>query len=279
MEICEAALHAAKSFLYKSLPRRQTIPAILRSDSWQPQLTNRAKAGWMKRILIIDDDTGLCELLGDYLASEGFSVDFAHDGEEGALRGTEPCYDFVILDVMLPGLNGFEVLSRIRRVCDVPVLMLTARGEDIDRIVGLEMGADDYLPKPFNPRELVARMRAVQRRMQQALPTEAPPERIAAGDIELELGTRNVFVGSQSAEVTSLEFSVLEVLVRCAGRVVSRDELTKQALGRSFNPLDRSIDVHVSSLRKKLGPLPDGCERIKSVRGVGYIYSHSSRPQ
>jgi two-component system, OmpR family, response regulator CpxR len=233
----------------------------------------------MKRILIIDDDTGLCELLSDYLASEGFSVDYVHDGEEGALRGTEPVYDFVILDVMLPGLNGFEVLSRIRRVCDVPVLMLTARGEDIDRIVGLEMGADDYLPKPFNPRELVARMRAVQRRMQQPTAAEPAPERVCAGDVELELGTRNVFIAGRGAEVTSLEFSVLEVLVRSAGKVVSRDDLTKQALGRSFNPLDRSIDVHVSSLRKKLGPLPDGGERIKSVRGIGYIYSHAARPQ
>lgn len=231
----------------------------------------------MKRILIIDDDTGLCELLGDYLASEGFAVDFVHDGDEGALRGTEPVYDFVILDVMLPGLNGFEVLSRIRRSCNVPVLMLTARGEDIDRIVGLEMGADDYLPKPFNPRELVARMRAVQRRMQQSAPAELPAERIAAGDVELELGTRNVFIAGRGAEVTSLEFSVLEVLVRSAGKVVSRDDLTKQALGREFNPLDRSIDVHVSSLRKKLGPLTDGGERIKSVRGVGYIYSHAPR--
>jgi len=230
----------------------------------------------MRKILIIDDDTGLCELLTDYLAAEGFAVDAVHDGEEGALRGAEGGYDFLILDVMLPGLNGFEVLSRIRRSSQVPVLMLTARGEEIDRIVGLEMGADDYLPKPFNPRELVARLRAVQRRMQQNPPPEPASDRLGAGDLELELGTRKVFTEVGEVELTSLEFSVLEVLVRAAGKVVSREELASRALGRSFNPLDRSIDVHVSSLRRKLGTLPDGGERIKSVRGVGYLYSHAA---
>ena len=233
-----------------------------------------------RRILIIDDDIGLRELLGDYLSREGFTVEAVHDGERGALLAAAGEFDFVVLDVMLPGLNGFEVLSRIRRSSQVPVLMLTARGEEIDRIVGLEMGADDYLPKPFNPRELVARLRAVQRRMQAAAPSaEDLPDRLAAGDLELEIGSRSVLCGDLPVELTSLEFSVLEVLVRAAGSVVSREELTRTALGRPLNAMDRSIDVHVSSLRKKLGPLSGGGERIKSVRGVGYLYSHQGRPR
>ena len=229
----------------------------------------------MKKILIIDDDTGLCELLDDYLTMEGFSVKSVHVGEEGALLGAGGDFDFVVLDVMLPGLNGFEVLASIRNSSQVPVLMLTARGEEIDRIVGLEMGADDYLPKPFNPRELVARLRAVQRRVQGTHRREAGL--LVTGDLELELGSRSVLSGAVPVELTSLEFSVLEVLVRSAGSVVSREDLTRKALGRSLNALDRSIDVHVSSLRKKLGPLAGGVERIKSVRGVGYLYSHQVR--
>jgi len=233
------------------------------------------EARMQKRILIIDDDAGLCDLLGEYLSSEGFTVDAVHDGTEGAQRGVTG-YDFVVLDVMLPGLNGFEVLSQIRRKSSVPVLMLTARGEEIDRIVGLEMGADDYLPKPFKPRELVARLRAVQRRIQQGPTAEdATPGQLAVGDLKLDFGSRSARSAGEPVELTSLEFSVLEALLRSAGKVVSREDLTRQALGRSFNALDRSIDVHMSSLRKKLGPLADGGERIKSVRGIGYIYSHS----
>ncbi|WP_236021619.1 response regulator transcription factor [Geomesophilobacter sediminis] len=230
----------------------------------------------MSRILIIDDDTGLCELLGDYLGSEGFQVRVVHNGEDGALLAVEREFDFVVLDVMLPGINGFEVLARIRRSSMVPVLMLTARGEEIDRIVGLEMGADDYLPKPFNPRELVARLRAIQRRAQSAGPAESVPERLAAGDLVLDSGTRSARVAGAAVDITSLEFSILEVLLRMAGKVVSREDLMRQALGRSFSPFDRSVDVHVSNIRRKLGPLGDGGERIKSVRGVGYIYSHSA---
>lgn len=227
-----------------------------------------------KNILIIDDDTGLCELLTDYLASEGFTVHSVNDGEEGAATALAGDYDFVVLDVMLPRLSGFEVLSRIRRSSQVPVLMLTARGEEIDRIVGLEMGADDYLPKPFNPRELVARLRAIQRRTHAPAEVEKSPDRLSSGDLVLDAGSRTVRLSGVMVDLTSLEFSVLEVLLRLAGKVVSREDLTRQALGRSFYPLDRSIDVHVSSLRRKLGPLPQGGERIKSVRGVGYLYSH-----
>lgn len=230
-----------------------------------------------KKILIIDDDTGLCELLSSYLATEGFVVQSANDGEEGAERALGGDYDLIVLDVMLPKLNGFEVLRRIRRNSQVPVLMLTARGDEIDRIVGLEMGADDYLPKPFNPRELVARLRAIQRRIATSLPAEETKcDVLEVGDVTLDLGTRNVRCAGIPVELTSLEFSVFEALLRLAGTVVSRDELTRRALGREFNSFDRSIDVHVSSLRRKLGPAASGEERIKSVRGIGYLYGFSA---
>jgi two-component system, OmpR family, response regulator CpxR len=229
------------------------------------------------RILIIDDDTGLCELLGSYLATEGFDVEAAHDGALGASKALEGDYALIVLDVMLPTLNGFEVLRRIRQSSQVPVLMLTARGDEIDRIVGLEMGADDYLPKPFNPRELVARLRAIHRRTLAPLGAEeARPDTIEVGDVALDLGTRTVRCAGATVELTSLEFSVFEALLRLAGTVVSREELTRQALGREFGSFDRSIDVHVSSLRKKLGPTAEGDDRIKSVRGIGYLYSHSA---
>jgi two-component system, OmpR family, response regulator CpxR len=228
-------------------------------------------------ILIIDDDTGLCELLGSYLATEGFAVEAAHDGAQGADRALTGAFSLVVLDVMLPTLNGFEVLRRIRQGSQVPVLMLTARGDEIDRIVGLEMGADDYLPKPFNPRELVARLRAIQRRTQAAPPAGEPrPELLEVGDLTLDLGTRSVRCAGVPVELTSLEFSVCEALLRLAGSVVSREDLTRQALGREFGSYDRSIDVHVSSLRKKLGPAAGGEDRIKSVRGVGYQYGYSA---
>ncbi|QXE92285.1 response regulator transcription factor [Geomonas subterranea] len=231
-----------------------------------------------KSILVVDDDTGLCELLASYLGSEGYAVDAVHDGAHGAERAVTGGYAFIVLDVMLPGLNGFDVLRRIRQSSQVPVLMLTARGDDIDRIVGLEMGADDYLPKPFNPRELVARLRAIQRRSEATqLGVEQRGDLLEVGDLKLDIGTRSVTIDSTAVEVTSLEFSVLEVLVRHAGTVVSRDELTRQALGRDFTSFDRSVDVHMSSLRRKLGPSPGGDERIKSVRGVGYLYARSGQ--
>jgi two-component system, OmpR family, response regulator CpxR len=230
-----------------------------------------------KQILIIDDDTGLCELLGSYLASEGYTVEAAHDGAQGADMASAGDYALVILDVMLPTLNGFEVLRRIRQGSQVPVLMLTARGEEIDRIVGLEMGADDYLPKPFNPRELVARLRAIQRRTLAAQPAAgARPDTLEVGDVTLDLGTRSVRCAGAPIVLTSLEFSVFEVMLRSAGTVISREDLTRQALGREFGSFDRSIDVHVSSLRKKLGPGVGGQDRIKSVRGVGYLYGYSA---
>lgn len=228
------------------------------------------------KILVIDDDRELCELLRDYLGAEGFTVEAAHDGEEGAQRALEGPWGLIVLDVMLPKLNGFDVLRRIRSGNETPVLMLTARGDEIDRIVGLEMGADDYLPKPFNPRELVARLRAIQRRAASAALAVPAPESLLAGDILLDPGTRSVSRAGVKIDVTSVEFSVLEVLLRMAGTVISREELCLQALGRRLSYQDRSIDVHVSSLRKKLGPAEGGGERIKSVRGIGYLYASPS---
>jgi len=223
------------------------------------------------RILIVDDDTELCELLTEYLGGEGFDVDSVHDGLRGAERALEGEHGLIVLDVMLPGLNGFDVLRRIRETSRVPVIMLTARGEEVDRIVGLELGADDYLSKPFSPRELAARMRAVLRR---AADTGSDPGEgaIEAADLRVEPGTRSVSRSGEEIQLTGVEFELLLVLVRAAGRVVERNELSKEALGRRAHPYDRSLDVHLSNLRRKLGPLPDGGDRIKTVRGVGYQY-------
>jgi two-component system response regulator CpxR len=178
----------------------------------------------------------------------------------------------VILDVMLPGLGGFAVLNRIRESSKVPVIMLTARGEEVDRIVGLEMGADDYLPKPFNPRELVARIRAILRRTGDAANQGVDASVLSVGDLEMDMGARRVLCSFNEVELTGAEFAVLEILVQAAGTVVTRDDLSRQALGRRASAFDRSLDVHLSNLRRKLGPLPDGGERIKTVRGVGYLY-------
>jgi two-component system response regulator CpxR len=225
------------------------------------------------RILVVDDDRELCALLDEYLTPEGFTVESVHSGPEGVERAVSQEYALVVLDVMLPGQNGLEVLRRIRERSVLPVIMLTARGEEVDRIVGLEMGADDYLPKPFNPRELVARIRAVQRRLNSASNEVATNVALViAGDIQLDTGRRSVLQGQRQVPLTSVEFSVLELLLLNAGRVINREELCGQALGRQLNLYDRSIDVHISSLRRKLGPASDNGERIKSVRGVGYIY-------
>jgi two-component system response regulator CpxR len=232
-----------------------------------------------QRILLVDDDEELCELLVDYLAQEGFAIYLAHNGVQGLSRALSEHYCLIILDVMLPGMSGFEVLRRIRERSGVPVLMLTARGDDVDRIVGLEMGADDYLPKPFNPRELVARLRAILRR---AEPSSAPgaeaPGPITVGDLVLDPSARRVERAGQRLDLTTVEFSLLEALLREVGQVVSREDLYRQVLGRGLSPYDRSIDVHISNLRRKLGGAEDGLERIKTVRSVGYQYVRVSRP-
>jgi two-component system, OmpR family, response regulator CpxR len=230
----------------------------------------------MSRILLIDDDIDLCELLCEYLASEGLTVESVHEGEEGTRRALSGEYALVILDVMLPSMSGFDVLRRIRAGTSLPVLMLTARGDDIDRIVGLEMGADDYLPKPFNSRELTARIRAILRRTRQEA-GEAPAKKPSAsklmvGDVELNPSTLEVLCDKEPVDLTAVEFKLLEVLLRSAGVVIAREDLTKEVLGRELTAYDRSIDVHVSKLRKKLGPAGNGMERIRSVRNAGYIY-------
>ncbi len=223
----------------------------------------------MERILIVDDDVELCDLVREYLSAEEFQVDTAHTGTAGQERALSGAYALVILDVMLPGKSGLEVLRAVRQRSRVPVLILTARGEDVDRIVGLEIGADDYLPKPFNPRELLARVRAILRRSGTA-PEAAGP--VTIGDVELDPATRSVHRGGSPVELTSVEFSLLERLLRAAGTVVTREQLVNEVLGRKFMPYDRSVDMHISKIRKKLGEQPDGSERIKAVRGVGYIY-------
>lgn len=229
----------------------------------------------MDRLLMIDDDLELSELLTEFLSAEGFAVDTAHDGEAGAKKAAEGVFALIVLDVMLPGLNGFEVLRRIRAANRTPVLMLTARGDDVDRIVGLELGADDYLPKPFNPRELVARIRAILRRANPEPRPTAQPERLTVADITLDFGTRTVRRAGELIDLTGVEFDLLAVLLGEAGHIVSREELAKKVLGREFSPFDRSIDMHVSNLRRKLGHQLNGIERLKAVRGAGYIYTAS----
>ena len=225
----------------------------------------------MSRILLADDDEELCNLLQDYMSDEGFDIDAVHDGEAAVKAALEGDYAGLVLDVMMPKLNGFDVLRQLRARSTMPVLMLTARGEDVDRIVGLEMGADDYLPKPFNPRELVARLRAILRRSAGA---PLAPDVIRVGDLELRCGDRSVVCDNQPVELTGAEFNILEVLVRTPGRVISKDTLSQEALGRALGRYDRVIDMHISNLRKKLGSGGDGEPRIKAVRGMGYLYIH-----
>src|SRR6202795_1198700 len=227
----------------------------------------------MDHVLVVDDDVELCALVQEYLTAEGFSLKAVHDGEQGLQQALTNEYALVVLDVMLPGINGFEVLRRIRSVSKIPVLLLTARGEDVDRIVGLEIGADDYLPKPFNPRELVARIRAILRRTRGKGETPVP-EAIKVGEVELDPATRSVLHHGKPVELTSVEFGLLQVLLREAGRVVTREALVDEVLGRKFSPFDRSIDMHVSKVRKKLGDSDSGTDHIKTVRGVGYIFAH-----
>jgi len=217
------------------------------------------------RLLIVDDDAELCALLGEFLQREGYTVQCVHDGNTGLEQAQQGGYDLIVLDVMLPGIDGFEILKQLRSQSKVPVLMLTARGQDVDRIVGLELGADDYLPKPFNPRELSARVKAILRR------TEPRPNRgrLEVNGVALDPGTREVTCDGKAVEVTTLEFDILEQLMRNAGRVVSRDGLMESLYNRKATPFDRSIDMHVSHLRRKLeGTRPV----IKTIRGVGYQF-------
>ena len=226
----------------------------------------------MDHVLVVDDDVELCGLVQEYLTAEGFSLKAVHDGEQGLQQALTNEYALVVLDVMLPGINGFEVLRRIRSVSKIPVLLLTARGEDVDRIVGLEIGADDYLPKPFNPRELVARIRAILRRTKRVT-ADVVPEMLSVGDVELDPATRSVQRAGQPVDLTSVEFNLLEVLLREAGRVVTRERLVNAVLSRKFMPFDRSIDMHVSKVRRKLGDSEEDGDHIKTIRGVGYMFA------
>jgi two-component system, OmpR family, response regulator CpxR len=256
-----------------------------------------------KSVLLIDDDEELCDLLQKFLGHQGFEIEVTMDGNSGLERAVSGEHSVVVLDVMLPEMNGFDVLREIRRCSYVPVIMLTARGEDVDRIVGLELGADDYQAKPFNPRELAARIRAIQRRTLSQAPSSLPvsqqqqqsappsyrtpspssqrplpllPDQtrvLRVGDVVLHSQLRSVHRAEQEVPLTSVEFSILEQLLKSAGDIVSREALAHDALGRRLSQSDRSVDVHVSNLRKKLGPSPDGRERIKSIRGVGYQYA------
>ena len=229
------------------------------------------------RILVVDDDRAFCELISGYLARESFTVDCVYNGKHGLERTLSGKYDVVALDLMMPGMSGTQVLQRIRESSLVGVIMLTAYGEEIDRILSLEYGADDYLAKPFNPRELVARIRTLLRRLRPSLwgATVWTPEHLEIGDLQLDRRSRSCCLRDTVVELTSMEFDLLYTLMRSSGRPVSRKDLMRTVQERDFSPFDRSIDVHISNIRKKLGSTSDGLERIRSVRNHGYIYLHS----
>jgi len=228
----------------------------------------------MNRILIIDDDEELCELVSEYLTVEGFQVEAINDGESGLEKALRNENDLVVLDVMLPKKNGFDVLRDLRLESKVPVLMLTARGDDMERIVGLEIGADDYLAKPFNPRELVARLRAILRRTE--IPTdskEIETDKFQVDDVEIRMSARSAKKNGADLNLTSVEFDLLSMLLRDAGKVIKKEYLSEKVLERKLSPYDRSLDMHVSNLRKKLGERKDGADYIKTIRSAGYIYT------
>jgi DNA-binding response OmpR family regulator len=222
------------------------------------------------RVLLVDDDRELCQMLTEYLEAERFAVKSVHDGGEALAELKLAEFQILILDVMLPSVSGFDVLRTLGASYETPILMLTARGDDVDRIVGLELGADDYLSKPFNPRELVARMRAILRRASNRAARTSVPDELTVGRIVLNTGTHQVKVGEMPVPLTGAEFRVLELLMRSAGQVISREAMTEQALGRKLVPYDRSIDTHISNLRRKLDLEMGKNPEIKNVRGSGY---------
>ena len=221
-------------------------------------------------ILIADDDTELCELLREYLGQEGFEVRLAHDGEQALLESRRPGLDAMVLDIMMPRMSGIDVLRNLRKESELPVIMLTARGDDLDRIIGLELGADDYLAKPANPRELLARIRAILRRSN----VHSTIAVLEIDDLVLDQARRELRCNGQLTELTSTEFSILQLLLQRSGEVVEKKDLYLAALGREPVAYDRSIDMHVSNLRRKLGPKESGDERIETIRGIGYQYRY-----
>lgn len=227
----------------------------------------------MPKLLLADDDIELCQLLQEYLTQEGFDVALAHDGATAAKMILDHSFDLMVLDVMLPNLNGFDVLKTVRKESQVPILMLTARGDEVDRIVGLELGADDYIAKPCNPRELTARIRTILRRTENVYSTRQKKlQSVHLGDVYINPASREVLLNNEVVKLTATEFDILYLLMSNAGTLVSRDDLSESCLGRTLEAYDRSIDMHISNLRRKLGPDTKGDERIKTVRGVGYQY-------
>lgn len=227
----------------------------------------------MEPVLLVDDDIELCSMLEDYLARHGFAVTTEHNGELGLHRALTGEFAIVLLDVMLPGLDGFEVLRRLRTSSQVNVLLLTARGDDVDRIVGLEIGADDYLPKPFNPRELLARIRAILRRSATAKPAKSAKnviKHLSVGGIELDTGARTVICNGVELDLTNVEFELLGALMEAPGQILTREHLTEVVLERRFNPFDRSLDMHISRLRRKLDDAANLGDQIKTIRSAGY---------
>jgi DNA-binding response OmpR family regulator len=225
-----------------------------------------------RRLLVVDDDVELCALVSEYLGREGFIVVAVHDGPTGLAAALAGGHDAIVLDVMLPGLGGFELLRLIRERLRTPILMLTARGDHVDRIVGLEMGADDYVPKPFDPRELVARIRAVLRRADATVPPEpALGDRLVVGELSVDPGAREARRGGRVLQLTPVEFDLLVELMRSVGRVLSRDQLSRAVLGRPSGVDDRSIDTHIGNLRRKLGAAPDDSPLIRTVRAAGFL--------
>jgi len=245
-------------------------------------MTHSETSSSKMKILIVDDDTKLCRLVADYLEPMGYDVAAAHDGAQGLQMILEGDYQAVILDVMMPRMDGFEVLKRLRQESDIPVLMLTARGDETDRIVGLEMGADDYLPKTFSSRELLARLRAVTRRYavsEQRAASAAKDQVLKFGQLEIEQSSRTVRLNGKPLKLTPIEYDLLVFLARSAGRVLTRDQLLDAAAGREYEVFDRSVDVHISSLRRKLGEDPRNPAFIRTVRAVGYMFRNPEEPQ
>ena len=223
----------------------------------------------MQRLLIIDDDPKLAALLSEYLGGRGYLVDVAGGGEQGLARAARGDVDLIVLDVMMPGMDGLEVLKLLRREHRTPVVMLTARGDDIDRIIGLELGADDYLPKPFNPRELLARIGAVLRRL--GAPADEGGASVEVEGLRIDLDRREAWQGGMQVELTTTEFDLLRALMQSAGRIIPREKLMELARGQEYAAFDRSVDVHISHLRRKLGDDPKNPRMIKTIRGVGYM--------
>ena len=229
----------------------------------------------LMKVLLVDDDQKLCRLIQEYLKPMGYMVDAVHTGKEGLKKALTGEYQVMILDVMLPGMDGFEVLKALRKESDMPVLMLTARGDETDRIVGLEVGADDYLPKTFSTRELLARLRAVTRRYYRPSAPAAPEQPAAtliAGNLVIHPKSREVFLDEELLSLTPIEYDLLTSLANAAGRVLTRDQLLDSVAGRSYDVFDRSIDVHISSLRRKLKDDPRDPTYIKTIRSAGYMF-------